>query len=188
MRSVAVLAVLVFTTTARAQPGNVAPVEPAVPPEPPRPSYRLQTLAADGMAIATIATMVLLPELTAEHVNDAIGPLWLAPYVLGAPVVHAAHDRWGRALGSTALRLGMPLLGGMIGASIHPGDNHDDWSGLIGGIMVGMVVAMVADTAVLSAGASEPPREPNTRVARSSWGPMVHAGRNQVSAGIGGAF
>ena len=77
-------------------------------------------------------------------------------YLLGGPSVHAARGHAGRALGSLALRVGLPLLGAQIlqsGSSCDPefedscGD--DDMGRKIVGGMAGVLAAGVIDWFIL---------------------------------------
>jgi hypothetical protein len=76
-------------------------------------------------------------------------------YALGGPVVHFAHRNPGRAAGSFALRLVLPVLGALVGAAVTTCD-HKGFEMFCGldqaadGFLVGMVTAAVVDVAALS--------------------------------------
>ena len=87
-----VLAVLAFSAATSSASAAETPAD-----RPPRSWYGLQTLVADGGAIAGgIATS---------------GRLFLPGYLLGAPIVHAIHSRTLRGFLDLGLRLGLPLAG-----------------------------------------------------------------------------
>jgi hypothetical protein len=75
----------------------------------------------------------------------------LATYALGGPVVHIAHENYGRAAGSLGLRVGGPILGGALGCAA------DDSTGMFGclgglalGVFLGTLTAVVVDSAALA--------------------------------------
>ena len=136
------------------------------------PSYRAETLALDGLAVGAM--------LLAGHGNGVVGIAGLGTFLLGAPIVHARHGSATRAVTSLALRVGLPLAGGMIGARMFHGEDEEQVGGviLVGGI--GALVAVVIDTAFLAG-------EQETRRPRT-WTPTVRATRDGYTMGIGGAF
>jgi hypothetical protein len=177
--------VLVVSSVARAQDyGNLPqesledPSEPppaAAPLEPSRPThwYGYETLATDGAAL-----LLSVPALAshASGVQSVFGWGSALTYGLGAPIVHFAHGHVGKGFADLGLRVGMPLvlgvLGGMIGVSTYqpPPCNVSlgGWAGLgcalddtfgpvgafaegamIGGLL-GMGGAMALDAAVLA--------------------------------------
>jgi len=110
--------------------------------------------------------------LTVDAVSVAAMPLagvGVAGYLVGAPIVHAAHDRWGAAAASLGLRVALPIAGAYAGVALANCGNSqrasEDWCGLgeaVLGLGVGMLAAIVIDAAVLgyerapAAQASEP--------------------------------
>jgi hypothetical protein len=120
------------------QPAPLAPDEgeptPAAPPPPVERRttttwYGWQTLLVDGLSIALVSVR---PELG------------LAGYAVGAPIVHAANDRWGIAAASVSCRLGCPLVVAL--SSQGPSGRGGELSGLV----AGAGVAMVLDAVVFS--------------------------------------
>ncbi len=111
------------------------------PADPPRRSwYGLQTLVADGGAIAGgIATS---------------GTLFLPGYLLGAPIVHAIHGRPLRGLVDLGLRLGMPLAGAsLLGGARYLATRESGPSLLtfsVLGAASGAVTAVSVDATVLA--------------------------------------
>ena len=73
--------------------------------------YGWQTLATDGVALLTLGAGGLVRETAHEDVFGYVLPLSFGSYFLGAPIVHAAHDNWGTAAGSLALRLAPISIG-----------------------------------------------------------------------------
>jgi hypothetical protein len=94
-------------------------------------------------------------------------------YLMGAPLVHAAHGQGGRGGASLVLRIAIPLTGILSGIAIgkwtdQPSSN-DEIAPLVDGILgglVGMVTASIIDATVL---AYEPAR-------REVWSPPAPAG------------
>lgn len=72
----------------------------------------------------------------------------------GGPVVHAAHDNYGRMGISAGLRLGGALLGWVAGggASVSSRRGPGDFSGIgaVGGAMIGVLIAQIIDNAVVA--------------------------------------
>ncbi|TMQ06632.1 MAG: hypothetical protein E6J90_45680 [Deltaproteobacteria bacterium] len=180
MRIIAALIVLgLGSTAAFAEPPGATPQSTPASGELVE-SYRFQTAAIDAIALATALGTVRNP--------GAFGEFALGTYLFGAPIIHLVHHRPGRALGSLAMRAGIPLAMGLLLASMHtnscPADSTqcDDY-GAFGLALVGMiggaVVASVLDTAYLAKG-DEPPAR--------SWGPTVAASRGGVALGVAGSF
>ena len=185
--SAAVVAVVLTSVTAHAQPG-VTPVQPLAQPaqptaQPAQPasddapveSYRLQTFAADAVALGLLVGMTKV-----DHSGQQNSLAWLfaGTYLLGAPMVHVAHNRPGRAIGDFAMRFALPVLGGLaIGG--HGGDDDEGVSVLLG-LMVGITASAIIDTAFFAGG-----DEPRQR----SWSPRVTPTTNGgLTVGLGGHF
>jgi hypothetical protein len=180
MHLAAVAVVLGLASTAAfAEPPEVTPQLKPVPDQPLVESYRLQTAVADGIALLT---------LVAAHDQSVTGEFGFGMYLLGAPIIHIIHRRPGRALGSLALRAGIPLTAALLLASSHqnscPSDSTqcDDLSG-IGlaaiGLIGGATLASILDTAFLAKGDDPPAR---------SWGPAVTPSHGGVTLGVAGSF
>lgn len=71
--------------------------------------YRWQALVTDGAGVALFAAS---GAASAHSQREATGLIYAgaATLVVGGPIVHAAHGRWGAAAGSLALRVGLPAL------------------------------------------------------------------------------
>lgn len=102
--------------------------------------YGWQTLLVDAVSVAAM---------------PAAG-IGAGGYLLGAPIVHAAHDRWGIAAASLGLRVALPIAGAYAGVALENCPRNaqsDDMCGLGGAILglgVGMLTAIVIDAAVFS--------------------------------------
>jgi len=182
VRSVA-LFLLVSSAVAHADPPGLSPVVDVSPPAEDIPSYRLQTALADASAlgIGMLASKSNAPDNQASSVA-------VATYALGAPLVHLYHHHPQRAAASLALRVGLPLLGAVIGGGIGRSncseycDNDADIAGAALGIVSGAVLASTIDIGYLSRG------EQVTRSA-PALAPSFGAGPGgAVRIGIGGSF
>jgi hypothetical protein len=79
-------------------------------------------------------------------------------YVLGAPIVHFAHGRVDTGFGSLGMRVGLPLVTGLVGLAVGSGDNGSAHSGAaygaaVGaafGAIVGALGAIIIDASVLA--------------------------------------
>jgi hypothetical protein len=126
----------------------------------------------------------------------------LLAYPLGGPIVHAIHGNWGRAAGSLALRIGLPILGGGIANGImcesrnsSRSSRTDDYyyddsssycalgAALVGGSL-GILAAMAVDSAAI---AWEVPGS-DTEVAALRLTPTFAPLEGGVSAGVVGTF
>jgi len=123
--------------------------------------YGYQTLATDvaalGLALATDDDAMLF---------TAIGL-----YALGAPAVHALHRRPLAAVGSVALRVGLPLVLSAVAAGMADcskpvvNDENCDFGPRIIGLGLGVLTAVLADSiAVAWEPKGPPPSQP--RIAR----------------------
>ncbi len=134
-------AALLTTATPRALASGPAPVAATedVPPADrfearERPSasrwYGWQTALVD---VGSVATMPIV--------------IGVGGYLFGAPIVHAHNDNPEAAGTSLALRLVLPVLGGVVGG--HLADDHEA-AGRVGGVVSGALAAMVIDMLLLS--------------------------------------
>jgi hypothetical protein len=110
--------------------------------------------------------------------------------VLGGPIIHAVHGQGVRTGASLALRVGLPIALAVAGAKLAhhdcgpDDDDCDDGSlgGAILGFGVGIVTAMVVDSAVI-AGAVEV-RKPTG----ATWAPQIAVTPRHVGLGVVGRF
>lgn len=167
MRWLAIAMVLLAATSARAQE------QPA-----PKSWYGYEILALD-VPVGFISS----------RVPDA---LFAMP--LTGPMVHLANGQPGRALGSLALRGGLPLLGafGLL-ATAHCGGNSEELCGLgqflVGGL-AGFALAEIIDVAVLAWKDGADESRPPTRAHKSfEIAPSVAASANgAMGFGVVGRF
>jgi hypothetical protein len=157
-------------------------------PNPAKRWYGWQTLATDG---AAIASFVLAGTTDETSVLPAVG---LGAYLLGGPIVHAAHDNWGRAALSLGMRTVIPVAtGGLFFAANSCGENSsndpdsdaDAWCGLgqaIAAVFGGLVGATVASALDASLLAWEP-EEPTPQVA-----PALGVTKTSAWLGVAGRF
>jgi hypothetical protein len=173
MRTIAAVGLVIsITSTATADSPGVTPV--IEPPAPVVESYRSQTATADGVAIG-------LAVVAGGTHNRSMFSLALASYAFGGPIVHLYHDRPGRALGSLALRVGLPLATTLLLVRAnHCTDCDDDQiAGALAGLTLGVIGASVIDAAFLAKGDEVPARP---------WTPTVTATHSGLSLGIAGRF
>lgn len=132
--------------------------------------YGWQTLVVDGISLLTAPAYCL----------GCIG------YVVGAPIVHAAHGRWGAAGGSLGLRVAAPIGLGL-GFYALAGDDRSSNRIAIGaaGFVIGIATAIAVDAAVLARKEAEPPKEAFWKNARPSIEPRREGG---VALGLSGTF
>ncbi len=150
------------------------------------PGYRWQVVASDALAIGSVV-------LGGKTASDGWYTLGMGSYLFGAPLVHAANGRTGRALGSLTLRVAIPLVGAFGGAKLDsprcgapaPGARDACASdtfpsrGFATGIVLGAVAAMALDTWLLAKPVHKPTR---------GWTPNASALRGGISVGVSGAF
>jgi hypothetical protein len=177
------LVVVGLANVARADPpGLTQPVSAG------EPSYRLQTAGTD---LAAIGLGLLGHYQDSSGLTDAA----LGMYVAGSPIVHALHHDYGRAAASVALRVGVPLLLGGIGAAISSGQCNADcgdvpWAGgLLLGLTIGAVAASAIDIGYLSRGEDPAPLPPADRPSASpASAPQPSVEPRTVRFGVAFAF
>ncbi len=169
-------------------PGMTPAVEPTPAEDAGTKSYWYQTLGADGLAFAfTLAG--------ARGNGDAGVTLGLGTYLLGAPIIHVAHGRPGRAVGSVAMRIGLPFLGAMVGAALEPkhncrpgvdsfecGDDEGPSGEVVLGLLLGVVGASLIDATVMADG-DAPAAKPQRTLA-----PTARASQHGIALGLSGTF
>jgi hypothetical protein len=164
-------------------PGAEQPLPPA---EEGTASYRHLTL---GLDVATVGLFAL----GVKQEDGGLIELSLATYVLGAPIVHLAKGRSGRALASVGMRLALPIVGGFLGQALRttcvssdPYYDECDEEGPSGeaaiGALVGIATAMIVDSAYLAGG------DPPTPKPQPTWSPTIGASQGGFSLGAAGSF
>ena len=191
--SVALLAcVAALGATAHAQ----SPAQ--APPAPPGPAVsagatRVETHSY-GLQIAGVDVAVLAGAAATKSSNVGVGG-----YLLGGPLVHLAHGHVGRALGSAALRAGLPVAGALLGGSLGDSrcereDNPEELCGLeemAAGLVIGAAAASLVDATVL---AREEVEVPTQRAGLVQVGPIsatpnvIASAGGKLSLGVTGSF
>lgn len=117
----------------------------------------------------------------------------LGPWLLGGPIVHLVEGNYGRAGLSLGLRLGLPVVGALVGSLAPPilseddcGEYYDecetyDWGAGPEGFLLGFGAAMVIDWVFLSTETVEVER--STTVV-----PAVGLRRGSFTLGLSGTF
>jgi hypothetical protein len=154
-------------------PDSLEPSPLEAPPATARRWYGGQTLLADGLSVLTMPIVI-----------------GFGGYLLATPIIHVAHGRVGRAVGSLAMRVGFPFALAVVGAGGRSGGRGPSTEGVVVGGVLGMATAIVIDAAVL---AYEPaPKQPPVVAGRSPGatlfprlGPRPEGG---FDAGLAGRF
>ncbi len=164
MLRLAFVAVIVVAAT------NPARAEPSEPTDaaPIHASYAPWVLASDGLALGLLSGAYLANESRAEP-TLATSATWT--FRLGAPLVHLAHGHPVRALGSLAMRIVLPLVGGYLQQQL---EGHD---GL--GIGLGVVAATILDAALANR---------DDRPIARGFVPTAMASGHHVGIGVAGWF
>ena len=150
----AALATLLATQAACAEEAAVEP-EKVPQPAPERASrwYGWQNLAADGAALALVATAISLEQRQGSP-SSALAYGALGTYALGGPIIHLIHQNYGRSAASVGMRVGGPIVLGALGAAAEDCGNHGgEFCGLGGALLgasLGVVAAVAVDAAVLA--------------------------------------
>jgi len=163
------LIAVTHVTPARAQTEVPEPASAEAPDNPPAPApplatrtlwYGWQTMLTDGGAVALWLLADAAHEAHFTHGSayeqaaTAAVVLGFGAYALGGPAVHAVRGAWGRAGGSLALRLGLPLVAGALGLGLSKsacGDSESCPAGYaLVGLMLGGVAASAIDAAALA--------------------------------------
>lgn len=148
--------------------------------------YGWQTLIADGLSLSTIVLGASIDDGTSRGPDSAsTSLLWIGflGYEAAPAVVHAGHRNPGRAFGSMGIRLGMPLAGAFLGASLASDcdSNLCEAGGAGIGVLLGMAGAIAVDAAVFSY--DDARRSP---ARRGGLLPLVAVSRQAAWIGLGG--
>ncbi len=156
----------------------------------PRRWYGWQTLVTDGAGVVLIAASSVPEGHHSYRVASGLVGAGLTTLVLGAPVVHAAHGRWGAAAGSLALRTLLPALAYVA--------LNEPCSGECSGPLLLAVLAVTApvalDAAALSWETTPASTDPSGRARQSRRAsppmlvPYATAGRHQLALGVRASF
>lgn len=189
MHRAAAVTVLLATSLAYADPPGMTPeVAPAPQPAQPGdrgvPGYRGWTLGADAAAVGLLL-------VAADREDEGLAKLSLATYLLGAPLVHVMKDRPTRGLTSLGLRVGLPIVGAMLGEALHSepqcesGYDYVDCSDgpsdeAVLGVVVGIIAASAIDSVYLAKGEAPKPQP--------QWSPSVRGTQGGFALGVNGRF
>jgi hypothetical protein len=116
--------------------------------------YGWQTLVADGASFASLLVSASLngQSSTSGDIADTLAWSGLLGYEFAPGIIHFVHRNPGRGFASFGLRLGMPLAGAFVGASVASGCNTNlcEASGAGIGALLGMAGAIAIDAAVFA--------------------------------------
>ncbi|HEY5926891.1 MAG TPA: hypothetical protein VIV11_34630 [Kofleriaceae bacterium] len=171
-----VVAVVIALACQRAHANS--PLEP--PDQPVVASYRGATLAADGVAVGLVAVGIA----TETNILVLLG---VSTYLVVPPLKHVTNERNARAAASVAMRVGLPLLGVLIGDSLPrdcgpTGDCAGPPLAIYLGLGAGVVAAAALDGIFLAKGDS-PPSQP-----RAAWTPVARPTHGGFALGVAGQF
>jgi hypothetical protein len=139
----------------RVEPERVQSAPPAAPWEAPpkRRWYGWQTLLLDVPSLA-----LWIGGAAASPQSGALAVAGFTGFVLGGPIVHAAHGHWGKAGASIAFRAGTVLIAG-VGAVGCISDSVSSESGCRGGYAALLVVGSLGVLAAVAVDAAFIARE-----------------------------
>lgn len=158
--------------------------EPAGPQSPSERSwYGWQTLTADGISLAVLLASGLSGG--SDRVEGLLGSSALLGYGFAPGVIHFAHRNPGRGLASFGVRLGMPLVGAFVGATLASGCDGFlcEASGAGVGALLGIGGAIAIDAAVF---AYEDARPTTSSIPRLR--PLFSVTRERAWIGMSGAL
>ena len=138
-------------------------------------------LATDAAAFALLVPAAVAGAQNNDMAAESLVYTAFGSYVMGAPIVHAAHGNWGRAFGSLGLRVAAPILGAFLGAAMED-CSGGDFCGAAGGVVglaVGAGTAIALDAAVIA-------RE--TVSVGPAVTPVVVTGKDGTWLGLSGRF
>ncbi|MDF3066076.1 MAG: hypothetical protein K0R38_1677 [Polyangiaceae bacterium] len=149
---------------------------------PRRTWYGWQTLIVDGAALSAVLLGVAIDGNGRD--GGAIAGAGLLAYEFGPGIVHFVHRNPGRAFGSFGIRLGMPLVGAVLGATVSSNcDGYEcEGDGAGAGLLLGMAGAIAIDAAVFA----YDDRRPHAERARSRWVPLASFRPGRAWIGLGG--
>ena len=178
-------------------PGRSRAPSPVTADETEYDDYRLSLLASDAVAISLVVAGGV-----AYDDDKTLGNLGLlggtATYALAAPILHLVHEQPGRALGSFALRVGLPTVGVLIFAGLAvPCQDEGEGEGwcaygaaIVGGTVMlgGVATAMIIDDVFLGRAPKAPKNESGGSSLRAGFAPSVDPKRRSLGLSIFGVF
>ncbi len=132
---------------------------PAAKP-PTRAWFGWQTLLVDGVSLGTVPLEVGTGSFANTPSASYLLLGSLTTYVLGAPIVHAAHHHWRMGALDLGLRAGAVAVGSLVGAAAGGSPTSCDGrvagclgaggNGLVAGAAIGAALASVVDASFLT--------------------------------------
>jgi hypothetical protein len=181
----------------RVEPPSPAPESPDKKDAPPAEHwYGWQTLLVDASVVVVAFGLSAATSDRAPWVGASLPAVAVGGFLLGGPVVHAAHGRWNTAAASLAVRAGLPVGGALVGAGIASvtcgsscrfggGDGGDVPYALLGAAFGGVIGVIAAPFVDAGGFAYEP--DP-TASAHVFVAPTVAWAPGAASVGLAGQF
>jgi len=146
-------------------------------------SYRAATIVVDAVGVAAAtAGLIGLSTGRDEDVSGGLLSVGMGVAAFGAPIIHLAHGRAGRAGGSYGMRAMSATMGMLVGYAAGCNANREDWlcgfEGMLWGTMGGLAVGATLDAVLLHDDSAE----------RPAFSPTVSHGDGITRVGIAGAF
>ena len=190
-RTTALLAVALLAVAAGpARADQTVGTAAVVPLTPPPPTTRVWY----GWKVMTVDLVALGAAIAAEKTDSVpLGAVSVSGYLMLSPLMHSPHSGW-RALGSLALRVGLPLAGFLATFNPSCGGNHDtpgDGSCSDGseGLLVGAAAAVILDDLFAFDDVTPaPPPPPRAATSGSSLTPTLTFNRGMPGLGLVGTF
>jgi hypothetical protein len=155
--------------------------------------YGWQTLTADGIA----ATLIAPTLVTNANTDEALWCLGIGGYAFASPIIHLTHGRPGIAAGVFGLRLGVPVVGLILGAQLDKNaplrcnamlDCRQSHDGMVVGGLLGGVLVAVLDATVFAYESTKPVRYAYDMPQRLRLWPSVAFTQQGGSAIVSGSF
>lgn len=181
----------------RARAPEPAPQQaPGEAPEPEYDDYRMALLAIDVVAVSATVAGLVMSENGREDTGSYLIVGGLGVYAFGSPIVHLAHGQPKRSFWSLGLRVGVPIIGFLIGYSAATQCGSNDavcYTGLIfGGSLLfgGPVAAMILDDGFIGKVPKPRPGETALRTPSLELGmrPIVDLEKGTLGLSLVGAF
>jgi hypothetical protein len=167
--------------------GDPVPAEPELTRT--KYGYRWQLIAADA---AVIGLSFIVDQVSSDGGErpGGLATLTIASYFFAAPMIHGIHRQGKRALGSFAMRAGLPLLLGLLGEQLDGTPKCDICEdtlrsdGKLIGLTAGVLISMAVDTTLLA----RPIYRRVERKPQTVWAPALRGVRGGATAGVFGTF
>lgn len=148
--------------------------------------YGWQTLLVDGAALSAVlvGTAVHRGPGRDHGRGDALAGVGLIAYGLGPGIVHFAHRNPGLGFASFGIRLGIPLAGAFLGASVV--SSCDSYRCEEDGAAVGALLGMLGAIAIDAATFAYDDRRPRADEGGLSLAPVLSLQPGRAWLGLGG--